>query len=141
MKDPLSLKNQLCFPIYALAKEVVNQYRPLLDELDVTYPQYLVLMVLWDSQEQTVGQLGEKLFLDSGTLTPLLKRMEQKEMVIRKRSSEDERIVKLSLTPKGMALKEKAKSIPHRIMESIGISQEELLILKEITTKILNKKK
>lgn len=141
MKDGLSLKNQLCFPIYALAKEVVNQYRPLLDELDVTYPQYLVLMVLWDNKEQTVGQLGEKLFLDSGTLTPLLKRMEQKEMVVRKRSSEDERIVKLSLTAKGMALKEKAKNIPHRIMESIGISQEELLILKEITTKILNKKK
>jgi len=141
MKDPLSLKNQLCFPIYALAKEVVNQYRPLLDELDVTYPQYLVLMVLWDNEEQTVGQLGEKLFLDSGTLTPLLKRMEQKDMVIRKRSSDDERIVKLSLTPKGKALKEKAKSIPQRIMESIGISQEELLILKEITTKILNKKK
>lgn len=141
MKDALSLKNQLCFPIYALAKEVVNQYRPLLDELDVTYPQYLVLMVLWDNKEQTVGQLGEKLFLDSGTLTPLLKRMEQKEMVVRKRSSEDERIVKLSLTAKGMALKEKAKKIPHRIMESIGISQEELLILKEITTKILNKKK
>ena len=141
MKDALSLKNQLCFPIYALAKEVVNQYRPLLDELDVTYPQYLVLMVLWDNKEQTVGQLGEKLFLDSGTLTPLLKRMEQKEMVIRKRSSEDERIVKLSLTPKGTALKEKAKNIPHRIMESIGISHEELLILKVITTKILNKKK
>ncbi|MEG0852202.1 MAG: MarR family transcriptional regulator [Flavobacterium sp.] len=141
MKDALSLKNQLCFPIYALAKEVVNQYRPLLDELDVTYPQYLVLMVLWDNKEQTVGQLGEKLFLDSGTLTPLLKRMEQKEMVVRKRSSEDERIVKLSLTAKGMALKEKAKNIPHRIMESIGISHEELLILKEITTKILNKKK
>jgi len=141
MKDALSLKNQLCFPIYALAKEVVNQYRPLLDELDVTYPQYLVLMVLWDNKEQTVGQLGEKLFLDSGTLTPLLKRMEQKEMVVRKRSSEDERIVKLSLTAKGIALKEKAKNIPHRIMESIGISHEELLILKEITTKILNKKK
>jgi len=141
MKDALSLKNQLCFPIYALAKEVVNQYRPLLDELDVTYPQYLVLMVLWDNKEQTVGQLGEKLFLDSGTLTPLLKRMEQKEMVVRKRSSKDERIVKLSLTAKGMGLKEKAKTIPHRIMESIGISHEELLILKEITTKILNKKK
>ena len=141
MKDALSLKNQLCFPIYALAKDVVNHYRPLLDELDVTYPQYLVLMVLWDNEEQTVGQLGEKLFLDSGTLTPLLKRMEQKEMVIRKRSAADERIVNLSLTSKGKALKEKAKNIPHRMMESMGITQDELQILKEITTKILNRKK
>lgn len=141
MNDALSLKNQLCFPIYALAKEVVNQYRPLLDALDVTYPQYLVLMVLWDDKEQTVGQLGEKLFLDSGTLTPLLKRMEQKEMVVRKRSTEDERIVKLSLTPKGAALKEKAKNIPHQMMQSIGISEDELKTLKELTTKILNRKK
>lgn len=139
MKDPLNLKNQVCFPIYALAKEVISQYRPLLDELDVTYPQYLVLMVLWDNPEQTVGQLGEKLFLDSGTLTPLLKRMEQKDMVVRKRSSADERIVNLSLTPKGIALKEKAKNIPQRLKESIGISTDELVELKRIITKILNK--
>ncbi len=89
MEDILNLKNQICFPVYALAKEIVNHYRPLLDELDITYPQYLVLMVLWDEEEQTVGQLGEKLFLDSGTLTPLLKRMQQKDMVLRSRSSED----------------------------------------------------
>lgn len=139
MKDSLNLKNQVCFPIYALAKEVISQYRPLLDELDVTYPQYLVLMVLWDNPEQTVGQLGEKLFLDSGTLTPLLKRMEQKDMVVRKRSSADERIVNLSLTPKGIALKEKAKNIPQRLKESIGISTDELVELKRIITKILNK--
>lgn len=141
MKDPLNLQNQVCFPIYALAKEVINRYRPLLDELDVTYPQYLVLMVLWDQEEQTVGQLGEKLFLDSGTLTPLLKRMEQKDMVIRKRSSNDERIVKLSLTQKGVNLKEKAKCIPQRLMEAMGISEEELMELKKCVTKILNKQK
>lgn len=141
MQDLLNLKNQVCFPIYALAKEVVNQYRPLLDELDVTYPQYLVLMVLWDQEEQTVGQLGEKLFLDSGTLTPLLKRMEQKNMVVRKRSSSDERIVKLSLTQKGIDLKEKAKEIPHRLMESMRVSEDELMQLKTIITKILSKQK
>lgn len=141
MNDLLNLKNQVCFPIYALAKEVINQYRPLLEELDVTYPQYLVLMVLWDMEEQTVGQLGEKLFLDSGTLTPLLKRMEQKNMVIRKRSSSDERIVKLSLTQKGLDLKEKAEYIPQRLMESMKVSEDELIELKIIITKILNKQK
>lgn len=141
MADPLNLKNQVCFPVYALAKEVVNRYRPLLDELDITYPQYLVLMVLWKENEQTVGQLGEKLFLDSGTLTPLLKRMEQKNMVRRSRSSEDERVVKLSLTEKGKAMEKEAKDIPHRLMESMKITEDELLELKNIVTKILSKQK
>jgi len=141
MDDLLSLDKQVCFPIYALAKEVINHYRPLLDELDLTYPQYLVLMVLWKEKELTVGQLGEKLYLDSGTLTPLLKRMELKGMVIRERSATDERIVKLSLTEKGIALKEKAKDMPIQLMESIGITEQELLELKNIVTKILNKKK
>lgn len=139
MTDSLTLQNQVCFPVYALAKEIVNRYRPLLEDLDVTYPQYLVLMVLWNEEEQTVGQLGEKLLLDSGTLTPLLKRMEQKGMVNRSRSPEDERVVKLSLTEKGKAMKEKAKEIPCRLMESMKISEEELLELKTIITKILNK--
>lgn len=141
MADHLNLKNQVCFPVYVLAKEIVNRYRPLLDELDVTYSQYLVLMVLWENEEQTVGQLGEKLLLDSGTLTPLLKRMEQKDMVLRKRSSEDERVVKLSLTAKGKAMNDKAKDIPQRLMESMKISKDELLELKNVITKILNKQK
>ncbi len=139
MKDSLNLDNQVCFPIYSLAKEMVNHYRPFLDELDITYPQYLVLMVLWNEKEQTVGQLGERLFLDSGTLTPLLKRMEQKGMLNRARSTKDERIVKLSLTQKGILLKEKAKDIPHLLMKSMNVSEEELLELKKIITKILNK--
>lgn len=139
MTDSLTLQNQVCFPVYALAKEIVNRYRPLLEDLDVTYPQYLVLMVLWNEEEQTVGQLGEKLLLDSGTLTPLLKRMEQKDMVRRSRSPEDERVVKLSLTEKGKAMKEKAKDIPCRLIESMKISEDELLELKKIITKILNK--
>lgn len=141
MADQLNLKNQVCFPVYVLAKEIVNHYRPLLEALDITYPQYLVLMVLWENEEQTVGQLGEKLLLDSGTLTPLLKRMEQKDMVVRKRSSEDERIVKLSLTKKGKAMHDKAKDIPHRLMESMKISEDELLALKMLITRILNKQK
>ncbi|WP_158963233.1 MarR family winged helix-turn-helix transcriptional regulator [Myroides fluvii] len=141
MKDALELENQVCFPIYALAKEIVSQYRPHLECLDLTYPQYLVLLVLWKEKEQTVGQLGEKVFLDSGTLTPLLKRMEQKGLVIRTRGPEDERVVKLSLTEKGKALKEKAKDIPQKLMESMQVTESELLELKNIVSKILNKQK
>lgn len=141
MKDSLELDNQVCFPIYALTKEIINQYRPFLDALDITYPQYLVLMVLWKEKEQTVGQLGEKVFLDSGTLTPLLKRMQQKGMLDRRRSPEDERVVILSLTQKGILLKEKAKDIPQKLMESMQVTQEEVLLLKDIVTRILNKQK
>lgn len=141
MKDSLELDNQVCFPIYALTKEIINQYRPFLDALDITYPQYLVLMVLWKEKEQTVGQLGEKVFLDSGTLTPLLKRMQQKGMLDRRRSPKDERVVILSLTQKGILLKEKAKDIPQKLMESMQVTQEEVLLLKDIVTRILNKQK
>ncbi|GEM53179.1 MarR family transcriptional regulator [Empedobacter brevis] len=141
MTDHLKLKNQVCFPIYALAKEMVNHYRPLLDNLDLTYPQYLVLLILWEQKEQSVGQLGEKLFLDSGTLTPLLKRMEQKGFIVRSRSSLDERVVNLSLTKQGLELQEKAKRIPVQLMESMHIAEEDLDALKNIVTKILNKQK
>ncbi|MBW3519267.1 MarR family winged helix-turn-helix transcriptional regulator [Flavobacterium sp. NKUCC04_CG] len=139
MVDQLNLKNQVCFPVYTLAKVIINHYRPLLDELDLTYSQYLVLMVLWENEEQTVGQIGEKLVLDSGTLTPLLKRMEQKDMVVRKRSDQDERVVKLSLTEKGKLLNDRAKEIPHRLMDSMKITENELVELKDIITRILNK--
>ncbi|WP_312067141.1 MarR family transcriptional regulator [Empedobacter sp.] len=139
MKDTLELDNQFCFPIYALSKKIINMYSLYLDPLDITYPQYLVLMVLWKEEQQTVGQLGEKLFLDSGTLTPLLKRMEQKEMVVRSRNIEDERIVVISLTKKGSALKEKAKDIPEKLLESMAISVDELKQLKKIANTILNK--
>lgn len=141
MNDALHITNQICFPVYSLAKEIVNQYRPLLDELDITYPQYLVLMVLWKEKEQTVGQLGSKLLLDTGTLTPLLKRLEQKDMIIRSRGKDDERVVKLSLTPKGKALREQAKDIPQRLADAMNVTEEELTVLKNIVTKILNKKK
>ena len=139
MKDTLELDNQFCFPIYALSKKIINMYRLYLDPLDITYPQYLVLMVLWKEQQQTVGQLGEKLFLDSGTLTPLLKRMEQKEMVVRSRNIEDERIVVIKKKKKGSALKEKVKDIPEKLLESMAISVDELKQLKKIANKILNK--
>lgn len=139
--DQLKLANQICFPIYALAKETVNFYRPLLDELDLTYPQYLVMLVLWEKEEQTVSQLGEKLLLDSGTLTPLLKRLEQKHLIKRCRSSVDERVVNITLTEQGNAMKEKAMCIPARLLQSLNVSLEDLTTLKEIIQKILNQKK
>ncbi|MEE1885512.1 MarR family winged helix-turn-helix transcriptional regulator [Pedobacter flavus] len=139
MKDILNLDNQVCFPIYSLAKEMVNHYRPFLDELNITYPQYLVLLVLWEEKEQTVGQLGEKLFLDTGTLTPLLKRMEQKGIIMRTRSEKDERVVNLKLTEHGIGLKTKALEIPGKLMKSMNVSEQELIALKTIINKILNK--
>jgi DNA-binding MarR family transcriptional regulator len=139
MKDQLQLSEQVCFPVYVLAKEIINQYRPFLEELKLTYPQYLVMLVLWEHEEQTVNQLGEKLKLDSGTLTPLLKRMEVKKFVTRIRSTTDERLVHIALTEKGKALKEKATCIPTQLIESMGLSTEDLLNLKNIITKILKK--
>lgn len=141
MTDQLKLANQVCFPIYALAKETVNFYRPLLDELDLTYPQYLVMLVLWEEEVQTVSQLGEKLLLDSGTLTPLLKRLEQKQLIKRCRSSVDERVVNITLTDQGNAIKGKAMCIPARLLQSLNISIEDLTTLKTIIQKILNQKK
>ena len=139
MKDLLQLKEQVCFPVYALSREITQHYRPLLDELGLTYPQYLVLLVLWESKKQTVNQLGEKLRLDTGTLTPLLKRMEQKNIISRNRSSQDERVVEITLTPTGNALSEKAQSIPMKMIASMGISLDDLEALKRIANKILNK--
>ncbi|MDX8567561.1 MarR family transcriptional regulator [Elizabethkingia sp. HX XZB] len=133
----LKLDNQICFPVYALSREIVGRYRPLLDQLDITYPQYLVLLVLWEHQEQSVSQLGEKLYLDSGTLTPLLKRLEQKNLVIRSRSKEDERIVKIKLTPEGQSLQKKAASIPKQLFEDMKVPEEELKQLKTTIEKIL----
>ncbi|MCT3905337.1 MarR family transcriptional regulator [Elizabethkingia anophelis] len=133
----LKLDNQICFPVYALSREIVGRYRPLLDQLDITYPQYLVLLVLWEHQEQSVSQLGEKLYLDSGTLTPLLKRLEQKKLVTRSRSKEDERIVKIKLTSEGQSLQKKAASIPKQLFEDMKVPEEELKQLKTTIEKIL----
>lgn len=140
MAHQLKLANQICFPIYALAKETVNHYRPLLEELDLTYPQYLVMLVLWEEREQTVSQLGEKLLLDSGTLTPLLKRLEQKHLIVRSRSKSDERVVNISLAEKGSAMKEKAIQIPAQLMEVLNVSTEDLAALKHLIHKILYQK-
>jgi len=136
MKNLLHLNEQVCFPVYALAKEIISYYRPFLDDLQLTYPQYLVMLVLWEHETQTVNELGDKLKLDSGTLTPLLKRMEVKEFVSRIRSKIDERVVHISSTDKGKALKEKASCVPAQLMESMNVSIEDLVILKNIIAKI-----
>ncbi len=139
MKKQQILSQQVCFPIYAFAKEIINQYRPLLDAIDLTYPQYLVMLVLWEFESQSVNQLGEKLKLDSGTLTPLLKRMEAKLLVTRTRSSSDERIVNIALTQNGKALQIKAANIPAQLIEAMNVTVEELQELKNIISKISNK--
>lgn len=138
MNDLLKLSNQLCFPIYSLSKEITNKYRVLLDVLDVTYPQYLVLMVLWEYEKRSVREIGELLHLDSGTLTPLLKRLEAKGIVKRERSKTDERIVEVSLTTKGNSLQEKAACVPIQLMEEMQLNIEEIEALKSIINKILN---
>ncbi len=141
MDDALRLKSQVCFPIYALSREIINTYRPFLDELDITYPQYLVMLVLWENEPQTVNQIGHQLQLDSGTLTPLLKRLQAKELISRKRKSCDERVVEISLTQTGKDLKCRAEGIPHKVMTAMDVTPEELQELKDVVIKILNKQK
>ena len=133
------LGNQLCFPFYVLAKEITAMYRPFLDELDITYSQYLVMMVLWEYERLTVNQIGEKLYLDSGTLTPLLKRLEGKDYLVRHRKREDERVVEVFLTEKGIQLQNKACLIPGKLQEKLNLSETDLSVMKETVTKLLHK--
>ncbi len=136
--DPLRLKNQLCFPLYAAAKEVVRSYKPLLDPLDLTYTQYLTMLVLWEHREITVKELGELLWLDSGTLTPVLKKLEAKGCLLRHRSDEDERSVVLRLTRQGEALREKALSVPMAMSGCVRLAPEEAAELYRLLYKILS---
>ena len=136
--DPLKLENQLCFPLYAAAKEVVRKYRPFLDPLGLTYTQYIAMMVFWEHKTVTVGRLGEILCLDSGTLTPMLKKMESSGLITRHRSQEDERVVVASITRKGEELREKALDVPAKMMGCVAISQEEAVQLLSILRKLIN---
>ncbi|WP_431198814.1 MarR family winged helix-turn-helix transcriptional regulator [Mucilaginibacter sp. P19] len=130
IEDLLKLENQICFPAYAFSRNLTNLYRPLLAQLDITYPQYLVLMVLWEHQTQTVNQLGEKLYLDTGTLTPLLKRLEQKGLINRIRGKQDERVVMISLTTSGTQLKGKAIHIPIELVKCANVSNDRTIAIK-----------
>ncbi|MDO6676498.1 MarR family transcriptional regulator [Tenacibaculum sp. 1_MG-2023] len=138
MSEQLKLTNQVCFPVYTLAKEVISLYRPILKKLDLTYPQYLVMLVLWEEGDQNVSEIGSKLNLDSGTLTPLLKRLEHKKLIERKREITDERVVKINLTELGENIQEKAECVPGQIMTSLNISVDKLTELKNIIEHILN---
>ncbi|MGA9213096.1 MarR family winged helix-turn-helix transcriptional regulator, partial [Kaistella sp.] len=131
------LGDQLCFPLYLVAKEITGMYRPFLEELDITYSQYLVMMVLWEYERLTVNQIGEKLYLDSGTLTPLLKRLEAKSYIVRHRKKEDERVVEVFLTDEGNELQKKACIIPRKMQEKLNLSEDELLELKVTVTKLM----
>ncbi|MED4008341.1 MarR family transcriptional regulator [Priestia aryabhattai] len=133
----LQLENQLCFSIYATSREITKVYKPLLDKLGVTYPQYLALLVLWEHETLSVKKMGKLLYLDSGTLTPMLKRMQDQELVIRERSHEDERVVFISLTEKGKKLRDKACHIPEEVFSMTNKSQGELEKLKETLQELL----
>ena len=135
---PLLLKNQLCFPIYACAREVIKAYREPLSALDLTYTQYLVMMVLWEEKKKSVRELGECLYLDSGTLMPLLKKLEAKGCIARERCPEDERSVIVSLTKEGEALREKARDVPRCMAEKSPLTKEEAETLYRLLYKLLH---
>jgi DNA-binding MarR family transcriptional regulator len=139
--DYLKLELQACFPVYALSRVLTAHYKPILDGIDLTYPQYLVMLVLWEHQQLSVKEIGEKLLLDSGTLTPLLKKLESRKLVSRLRSAADERIVMVSLTKNGAALKEKAVNVPESFKCSLGLSLEEMGSLRDSINKILERTK
>ena len=137
--EPLKIKNQLCFPLYACSKEIIRQYKPYLDQLDLTYTQYITMMVLWENQSMTVKDLGNCLYLDSGTLTPLLKKLEAKGLVTRSRSRKDERNLIVTITDEGMALRDKALFVPEEMAKCIELTPEEAGFLYRILYKILGK--
>ena len=137
--EPLKIKNQLCFPLYACSKEIIRQYKPYLDQLDLTYTQYITMMVLWENQSMTVKDLGSCLYLDSGTLTPLLKKLEAKGLVTRSRSRKDERNLIVTITDEGMALRDKALFVPEEMAKCIELTPEEAGFLYRILYKILGK--
>ena len=135
--DALKIENQLCFPLYACSREVIKQYKPYLDKMDLTYTQYVVMMALWEEKEMTVKALGDRLYLDSGTLTPLLKKLEAKGYITRTRSRRDERNLLVSVTEIGAALREQAMAMPRAIMEHTELTKEESEALYRLLYKIL----
>ena len=136
--DTLKLENQLCFPLYACSREVIKRYRPFLDEIGLTYTQYVAMMVFWEQKSISVKELGQRLYLDSGTLTPVLKSLEGKGYVTRRRSAEDERVLIATLTDAGAALQEAAAHIPAQIGGCIRLEPEEAVMLYHLLYKLLH---
>ncbi|MBR1822168.1 MAG: MarR family transcriptional regulator [Clostridia bacterium] len=135
--DPLLLENQLCFPLYACAREVVKRYKPFMDALDLTYTQYITMMVLWEAGETTSKEIGERLHLDSGTLTPVIKKLEEKGLATRNRCKEDERNLSVAITDAGRALKTQAKHIPGQVGQCVNLSPEDAAALYALLYKLL----
>lgn len=135
--DSLKLENQICFPLYAASREVIKQYKPYLDALDLTYTQYIAMMVFWEEKKLNVKELGKKLFLDSGTLTPVLKSLEAKGYVVRSRSKADERVLEIEITEKGEALKEQAVSVPQSVAGCVKLDTDEAIQLYNLLYKVL----
>lgn len=133
----IKLENQLCFAVYACSREITKLYRPFLDELGITYTQYVTLLALWEKDNVTVKELGGRLYLDSGTLTPLLKKLEGMHFIERVRDPQDQRNVRIRLTPQGIALKQKACEIPAKVYCQTGMSSKEMIALRERLTRLL----
>ena len=133
----LKLSNQLCFPLYACGKEIVRKYKPILDKFDLTYTQYIVLLVLWENDNLSVKEIGEKLYLDSCNLTPLIVKLEKKGIIKKKKNKDDERGLIISLTKKGQDLKEEIVQVPQYISNCVNLSQEEAITLYKLLYKVL----
>ena len=139
--DALKIENQLCFPLYACSREIIKQYKPFLDEIDLTHTQYIAMMVLWEHKTMNVKAMGEILFLDSGTLTPVLKKLESKGLITRQRSAADERNLVVTIKESGESLKEKAVAVPAEIAKCSNLEPEEAAMLYRILYKMLGNKR
>lgn len=137
--ESLKLDRQLCFPLYAVSREIVKRYKPFLDEIDLTYTQYITMMVLWEHEKILVKELGAKLFLDTGTLTPVLNALERKGLAVRERSETDKRDVYVLITDKGMALREPAAEIPKKIGGCVPLAPEDAVTLYRILHELMEK--
>ena len=136
--DALKLDNQLCFPLYACSREITKLYHPYLTKLDLTYTQYITMMLLWEFDTMTAKELGKRLYLDSGPLTPVLRSLEEKGFVHRRRSSEDERVLIVKLTEKGAELREDALAVPYQVVHCVNFSEEEAIQLQQLLYKLLS---
>ena len=140
-KEIMKLENQMCFPLYAAARSVTSLYTPWLKELGITYTQYITFLVLWEKDGITVGEICERLMLDNGTVSPLLKKMENAGYITRSRSAEDDRVVVITLTEQGREMQEKAKDIPEKVGECIDLSPEKAVKLYELLYELLGKER
>ena len=137
--DNLKLENQLCFPLYVCSKEIIKRYKPYLEQIDLTYTQYIVMMVMWEDKKISFRDLVKKLYLESNTLTPVLRKLEDKKLIERKKKTGNDKNILLSITKKGIDLKEKAKQVPKELEKCIAISEDDRKALKEMLNRIMKK--